>query len=114
MSERASSVCPTACSGDMYCGDPKTALVAVSDTSFDTPKDAEETGLGMGYLSYALEEALGIAVDRVIGQSEIVVRAINDPLAQVAGISGATELGDGRIVLILDIAVLTRRLKQKL
>lgn len=58
--------------------------------------------------------AVGIAVDRIIGQSEIVIRAINDPLAQVPGISGATELGDGRVVLILDVAVITRRLKQKI
>jgi two-component system chemotaxis sensor kinase CheA len=59
-------------------------------------------------------QAVGIAVDRIIGQSEIVIRAISDPLAQVAGISGATELGDGRVVLILDVAAITRRLKQKI
>jgi two-component system chemotaxis sensor kinase CheA len=46
--------------------------------------------------------AAGIAVDRILGQREIVVRAINDPLIQVRGIAGATELGDGRVVLILD------------
>jgi two-component system, chemotaxis family, sensor kinase CheA len=60
------------------------------------------------------KQAVGIAVDRVIGQSEIVIRAVNDGLVQVPGISGATELGDGRVVLILDVAVITRRLKQKL
>lgn len=43
-----------------------------------------------------------IAVDRILGQREIVVRAINDPLIQVRGVAGATELGDGRVVLILD------------
>jgi two-component system chemotaxis sensor kinase CheA len=52
--------------------------------------------------------AVGIAVDRILGQREIVVRAINDPLIQVPGITGATELGDGRIVLIVDAAGLTR------
>jgi two-component system chemotaxis sensor kinase CheA len=50
--------------------------------------------------------ALGVAVDRIIGQREIVVRGINDPLVQVAGIAGATELGDERVVLILDVAAL--------
>ncbi|HVE56170.1 MAG TPA: chemotaxis protein CheA, partial [Pyrinomonadaceae bacterium] len=57
------------------------------------------------------KQAVAIAVDRVLGQSEIVIRAISDPLAQVAGVSGATELGDGRVVLILDVATITRRLK---
>jgi two-component system, chemotaxis family, sensor kinase CheA len=60
------------------------------------------------------KQAVGVAVDRVIGQSEVVIRAIKDPLVQVPGISGATELGDGRVVLILDVPAITRRLKQKL
>ena len=49
---------------------------------------------------------VGLAVDRIIGQREIVVRAIKDPLAQSRGIAGATELGDQRVVLILDIVAL--------
>lgn len=49
--------------------------------------------------------AVVIAVDRIIGRREIVVRAITDPLLHVPGISGATELGDGRVVLILDSSV---------
>ena len=60
------------------------------------------------------KQAVGVAVDRVMGQAEIVIRSLNDPLTQVAGVSGATELGDGRIVLILDIPAITRRLKQVL
>ena len=60
------------------------------------------------------KQAVGIAVDRILGHSEIVIRAIKDPIVQVPGISGATELGDGRVVLILDVPVITRRLKQKL
>jgi two-component system chemotaxis sensor kinase CheA len=47
--------------------------------------------------------ATGIVVDRVVGQREIVVRTISDPMVRVAGISGATDLGDGRVVLILDL-----------
>jgi len=37
----------------------------------------------------------------------VVVNALRDPLIQVPGISGATELGDGKPVLILDGASLT-------
>ena len=48
--------------------------------------------------------AVGLAVDRILGQREIVVRAIKDPLGQSKGIAGATELGDQRVVLILDVA----------
>ncbi len=50
--------------------------------------------------------AFGLAVDRAVGQREIVVRGMNDPLVKVAGVAGATDLGDGRVVLILDVASL--------
>ena len=49
----------------------------------------------------------GLVVDRVHAQREIVVRPMQDPLIRVPGVSGATELGDGRPVLILDPVALT-------
>jgi two-component system, chemotaxis family, sensor kinase CheA len=55
--------------------------------------------------------AVGLLVDRVAGHREIVVKTIADPLIHVAGVSGATELGDGRLVLILDVAALSRGLR---
>ena len=57
--------------------------------------------------------AVGIAVDRIVGQREIVVRAIADTLVRVDGISGATDLGDGHVVLILDPAVLARQMRER-
>jgi two-component system chemotaxis sensor kinase CheA len=56
---------------------------------------------------------LGVAVDRIVGQREIVVRTVADPLVRVEGISGATDLGDGRVVLILDPATLARVVRQR-
>jgi two-component system chemotaxis sensor kinase CheA len=47
--------------------------------------------------------ALGLAVERVIGQREIVVRGLNDPLVKVTGVAGAPALGAGRVVLSLDV-----------
>jgi two-component system chemotaxis sensor kinase CheA len=46
--------------------------------------------------------AVGLAVDRIHTQREIVVRPITDPLIKVDGVTGATDLGDGKVVLILD------------
>jgi two-component system chemotaxis sensor kinase CheA len=51
--------------------------------------------------------SVGLLVEKVLGQREVVVRAFRDPLIQVNGVSGATELGDGKPVLILDGAALT-------
>jgi two-component system chemotaxis sensor kinase CheA len=50
----------------------------------------------------------GLVVDRVVGLREIVVHPISDPLIAVPGVSGATELADGRVSLILDAAALVR------
>jgi two-component system chemotaxis sensor kinase CheA len=50
--------------------------------------------------------AVGLLVDRVVSQREIVVRTTADPLIKVEGIAGATDLGDGRAVLILDVAAI--------
>jgi two-component system, chemotaxis family, sensor kinase CheA len=47
--------------------------------------------------------AIAFAVDRVIGRQEVVVRTIDDPLVNVPGIAGATDLGDGHPTLVLDL-----------
>jgi two-component system chemotaxis sensor kinase CheA len=57
-------------------------------------------------------QAVGLAVDRVLGLREVVVRPLTDRLVKVPGIAGATELGDGRVVLILDVSKLIRVVRQ--
>lgn len=57
---------------------------------------------------------LGLLVDRIVGQREIVVRALADPLIQVSGFAGATELGDGRVVLILDAGAISLSMRRRL
>lgn len=53
-------------------------------------------------------KAVGIMVDKVLSLREIVVRSLTDPYVQVEGISGATELGDGNALLILDTSSLIK------
>jgi two-component system, chemotaxis family, sensor kinase CheA len=49
---------------------------------------------------------LGFVVDRLFGQQDIVIKALGKSLKSVRGFSGATELGDQRVGLVLDIAAL--------
>jgi len=51
---------------------------------------------------------VGLIADRILGQREIVVHSLADPLVCVPGVAGATQLGDGRAILILDVAELVR------
>src|SRR5690606_18394479 len=57
--------------------------------------------------------AVGLLVDRVVGQREIVVKTIADALIKVDGVTGVTELGDGRVILILDAAWLGQQLRTR-
>lgn len=50
------------------------------------------------------ERRMGLLVDRLMGQQEVVIKALDDYLGDTFGISGATILGDGRVVLIIDTA----------
>ncbi|AMV73860.1 hypothetical protein JCM30471_22810 [Desulfuromonas carbonis] len=45
---------------------------------------------------------VGLVVDRLAGQREVFVKALEFPLNQIAGLSGAAILGDGHIVFLLD------------
>jgi two-component system chemotaxis sensor kinase CheA len=50
------------------------------------------------------EKRGGLVVDRLVGQQEIVIKALDDYLGNPVGISGGTILGDGSISLILDVS----------
>ncbi len=59
-------------------------------------------------LVHAGEYSAALLVDEMLASREIVVKAVGPQLASIRGISGATILGDGSIVLILDIHALVR------
>ena len=54
------------------------------------------------------DHAVAIHVDMVQGSREIVVKSLGPQFAGVGGISGATILGDGNVVVILDLLALIR------
>ncbi len=54
------------------------------------------------------DQAIAVHVDTVQGSREIVVKSLGPQFAGVGGISGATILGDGSVVVILDLLALIR------
>jgi two-component system chemotaxis sensor kinase CheA len=52
------------------------------------------------------QERLGIAVDDLVGQQDIVVKPLGRVLQGVRGIAGATDLGNRRTVLVLDVGAI--------
>src|SRR3546814_7716741 len=52
---------------------------------------------------------IAVAVDQIVGSREIVVKPVGPQVASIPGIFGATIMGDGSVVVILDVAPLVRR-----
>jgi two-component system chemotaxis sensor kinase CheA len=51
---------------------------------------------------------IGMLVDQLIGQQQVVVKSLESHYRRVDGVAAATILGDGEVVLVLDIATLVR------
>ena len=58
------------------------------------------------------ETKLGIIVDNLIGQEEIVIKSLGSYLANIDGIAGGTIRGDGRVTLIVDVGVIMDMAKE--
>jgi two-component system chemotaxis sensor kinase CheA len=65
--------------------------------SDDPPKEFYVVVVGVA------EKRLGIAVDDLICQQDIVIKPLGDPFKRFRGVSGAANLGDQRTILVLDI-----------
>jgi two-component system chemotaxis sensor kinase CheA len=52
----------------------------------------------------------GLVVDRLIGEQELVIKALDETMIHSAMVSGASILGDGRVVLVLSISDVVEKL----
>ena len=77
---------------DNAIGDPTRGLVVLVET--------EEGG------------RLGLVVDEVLGQQQVVIKSLESNFQRLDGVSAATILGDGRVALILDVAGLQTMSRQ--
>mgnify|MGYP000054635195 CR=1 FL=1 len=56
---------------------------------------------------FFMKPSTAIVTDELVGTREMVVKGVGPQIAAIRGISGATILGDGRIVVILDVGSTT-------
>ncbi len=56
------------------------------------------------------DRKFGLVVDRLVGEEELVIKALDDHLVATDMVSGASILGDGTVVLILNISSVVSRL----
>ncbi|MCG9895621.1 MAG: chemotaxis protein CheA [Fimbriimonadaceae bacterium] len=55
------------------------------------------------------DQRIGLVVDSLIGEQEVVIKSLSGFLGEVPGVSGATILGDGKVALIVDVGALVSR-----
>jgi two-component system chemotaxis sensor kinase CheA len=80
------------------------------DEMFGLPLAAESEQRRKAIIVRRNGEPFAFVVDRMLGQQEVVVRPLTDALVRVDGVSGTTDLGDGRPTLVLDLAALGGKL----
>jgi two-component system chemotaxis sensor kinase CheA len=74
------------------------------DRLFSVPDAVAEPWQGLVVLvEPAGGQKVGIKVDELLGQQQVVIKSLQENFHPVAGISGATILGNGKVALILDI-----------
>ena len=75
------------------------------DSVFDNSEQAYVVVIGLA------ENKIGVIVDFLIGQEEVVIKSLGSYLKGTEGIAGATIRGDGRVTLIVDIAAMMQMAK---
>ena len=88
------------------------AILNLSElVGFDTKKEAEDYFVVIVKFE---KKRIGLVVDDLIGQQDIVIKALDESLKDIVGVAGATVLGDGKIALIIDVNSLVRNRKKEL
>jgi two-component system chemotaxis sensor kinase CheA len=58
------------------------------------------------------EKKFGLIVDSLAGEEELVIKALDDQVVATDLVSGASILGDGRVVLILNLSAIVERMSR--
>lgn len=70
---------------------------------FNHQAQAKEVKEGLVMVVDNNNQKVGLLVDELLAQQQVVIKSLEDNYAKVPGVSGATILGDGRVALIVDI-----------
>lgn len=78
-------------------------LLRIDRVLYKTKSDKREDDWHYVVVLGLAERRIGVIVDRLVGQKEVVIKSLGNFLGNVPGIAGSTIMGDGRVVMILDI-----------
>jgi two-component system chemotaxis sensor kinase CheA len=82
-------------------------LLRLSDAfHLDSDRDESPDAKWFVVVTRSGEKVAGILVDELVRQQEVVIKSIGERLKTIPGIAGATEVGEGEIVLVIDVGTL--------
>lgn len=87
------------------------SLIRLSDL-FGVKQIFENTDQTYVVVINVAESKLGIIVDSLIGQEEIVIKSLGNYLQNIRGIAGGTIRGDGKVTLIVDVGMIMDMAKE--
>lgn len=83
-------------------------LIRTGDVLDVKPTDSRPIQTQSAVIVAVAHHRLGFVVDDLIGQKEIVIKALGSYLRKAPGIAGSTIMGDGRVIMIVDVGELVR------
>ncbi|MBN1993620.1 MAG: hybrid sensor histidine kinase/response regulator [Anaerolineae bacterium] len=89
-----------------YLGQP-IAVAWLADL-LELPPDSRDARQLTVVIVAVAEKRLGLIVDDLVGEQEVVIKNLGRQLAKVGGLAGATLLGSGEVILVLHVADLIK------
>ena len=82
-------------------------------TAFDILTQEKARDWGYVVVVALGERRIGIVVDRLQAQEEVVIKPLGEYLGEIKGVAGATITGEGKVVLILDVSELVQAVQKQ-
>ncbi|RKY70666.1 MAG: chemotaxis protein CheA [Candidatus Latescibacterota bacterium] len=83
------------------------------DEVYNVPRNNGHMDIPYVVVVALADKQIGLAVDDMMGQEEVVIKTLGKYLGDMQGIAGSAILGDGRVRLIVDVADLVRMGKEE-
>jgi two-component system chemotaxis sensor kinase CheA len=87
-------------------------LVSIDNVLYNDKADKDKGVWQYVVVIGLAEKRFGIKVDELLGQKEVVIKSLGNYLGNINGIAGSTIMGDGTVVMILDISELLNQIAE--
>ncbi|HEX2869577.1 MAG TPA: chemotaxis protein CheA [Ignavibacteriales bacterium] len=88
-------------------------LIRIDKLLYEDTCSAQENKWQYVVIVGIAEKRFGLRVDELVGQKEVVIKSLGNYLGNIQGIAGSTIMGDGKVVMIVDVGELINNLTEE-